>query len=489
MRKDGSTPLAPSRPASGAGVTLALVLASLVCSFVWLLRGAHWDGLWNPALLAAALTLHGTMWWRGRRTADPASAARGAVPMRMAMALTAVTMAAVVLVPLHHSRDLYLYDIYGRAVAEHRVNPYTSTPEQLDDDAVDLVAEQWHDQPSMYGPAFVGLATVVSRLAGDGALGIRLVWQAITAGAALAAIALVARRTRDSMAVLALGCSPVLLAAVHDAHNDVLVGLGLLVTALMVERRRHAAAGLVAALVVATKLPAAVPVLAMGTWVAWRRRPVDAVRLLGPVLGIVSVGYLLVGGVAAITPLRESSGDDSRFAIWQPLRHSTFEGMLADGTAWRTTLDTVRDRMSTYSMLLLAACLLVVAWRYRRATRASEVATISLLVLMLCSTYVMPWYAAMVLPLAALAWRSRLSVVVQLQAAFVLLAYAHGPGNEPPTDLGRWLEQHAVWINVALLVLALFWARPTGVRARDAASVPVQLASTPSRRHDRVRAP
>jgi hypothetical protein len=162
--------------------------------------------------------------------------------------------------------------------------------------------------------------------------------------------------------------------------------------------------------------------------------------------------------------------------------------MLADGTAWRTTLETVRDRMSTYSMLLLAVCLLVVAWRYRRAARPGEVATISLLVLMLCSTYVMPWYAAMVLPLAALAWRSRLSLVVQLQAAFVLLAYAHGPGSEPTTGVGRWFEQHALWINVALLLLTLFWVRPSRVRERDAESVPVQPRSVDSRRHDRVRA-
>ena len=43
----------------------------------------------------------------------------------------------------------------------------------------------------------------------------------------MAALVMVARRTRDPMAVLALGCSPVLLATVHDAHNDVLLGLGL----------------------------------------------------------------------------------------------------------------------------------------------------------------------------------------------------------------------------------------------------------------------
>ena len=45
------------------------------------------------------------------------------------------------------------------------------------------------------------------------------------------------------MAVLALGCSPVLLATVNDAHNDVLLGLGLLAVVLLVDDHRYALAG------------------------------------------------------------------------------------------------------------------------------------------------------------------------------------------------------------------------------------------------------
>jgi hypothetical protein len=144
--------------------------------------------------------------------------------------------------------------------------------------------------------------------------------------------------------------------------------------------------------------------------------------------------------------------------------------------------------MSTYSMVLLVVCLLVVAWRYRRAARPGDVATISLLVLMLCSTYVMPWYAAMVLPLAALAWRSRLGLLVQVQAGFVLLAYAQGPGRPPSLEPGRWFEQHALWINVALLALALFWTRPTRVLERHV-EPPASSTLGDSRRHEPLGSP
>ena len=72
----------------------------------------------------------------------------------------------------------------------------------------------------------------------------------------------------------------------------------------------------------------------------------------------------------------------------------------------------------------------------------------------------MPWYPAMVLPVVALAWRSRISRLVQIQAAFLLLAYAQGPGSEPTTALGQWFEQRAVWINLALLAALVLWTRP-----------------------------
>lgn len=55
---------------------------------------------------------------------------------------------------------------------------------------------------------------------------------------------------------------------------------------------------------------------------------------------------------------------------------------------------------------------------------------------------------------------ARISHLVQVQAGFLLIAYAPGPGSEPTTALGQWFEQRAVWINLALLAAMLLWSRP-----------------------------
>lgn len=431
----------------------ALLLAgSIGCTLVWVAWGARWSGAPNLLVLGAALVLHGSLWIRPPRSSP--------WTMRQALVLVGLVVAVMALLPLHHSRDLYLYDMYGRAVVEHHVSPYATAPDQMGDPALGLVAEQWHHQTSMYGPAFIAVAAAVSRLGGGSELLIRLTWQAVTAAAAMAAVLLVARRTRNPMAVIALGCSPVLLATVNDAHNDVLLGLGLLAVVLLVDDRRYALAGAIASLVIATKVPAAIPVAGVGAWLLWRRGWRPALWFAAPMVAAVTTAYVAVGGEEALRPLRENAGDDSRFAIWQQLRNSRFEQMLADGVRWRVTLETVRDQMATYALVLLVLTLVVVLWRYRRAGHPGEVAGIAGFVLMVTSTYVMPWYPAMVLPVVALAWRSRASVLVQVQAAFLLLAYAQGPGRDPTTGLGLLMEQRAMWINVALLAAAVLWSRP-----------------------------
>ena len=447
-------PVDPS-PAWYRDPRAAVTALSLTCTLLWLARGAGWSGWGNVGLVGAALLAHAGMWVCDRRWP--------VLSLRHSLVLVGLVLAVVAVLPLHHSRDLFLYDIYGRAVVEYRVSPYTTAPSELGDPTVDLVAEKWHEQTSMYGPAFVAVASIVSSVGGESELLIRLSWQVLTAACAMVAVVLVARRTRDPMAVMALGCSPVMLATVNDAHNDVLLGLAILVVVLLVDDRRYVFAGGVAAIAVAMKVPAAVPIAAVAAWVLWRRGWRPAMWFSVPLFAAVTTAYLAVGGSEAMRPLRESSGDDSRFAIWQPLRDARFEQLLEDGVRWRVALDTVRDQMSTYALALLVIALAVAIWRFRRAGHPGEVAGIAGVVLMITSTYVMPWYPAMVLPVVALAWTSRTSRVAQVQAGFLLLAYAERPGNDPTTWLGTLLEQRAVWVNLAFLVAALWWCRPAHV--------------------------
>ena len=432
---------------------VALPSVAVGLTVAWILWGAHASGPLNLILLVGALSAHAILLMTSRSSS----------PLSMRCALTVVGGALVLmaLLPLHHSRDLYLYDIYGRIVATHHLNPYVTTPGAVGSDpVVGFVAGQWHQQQSMYGPVFVAIAAVVSTLAGTSELLIRLFWQTVMAGSAFGAAVLVGRRTRDPVAVLALGCSPMLLLAVNDAHNDVLIGLALLGTVLLVDRGSHRSAGLVAAFAVATKLPVTLPVLAVLAWIAWRRGPRSVVQFLGPFVAVITAAYLAVGGRAALVPLRVSAGDDSRFALWQPLRNRDFEALISQGVSRQVVLETVRNQMSLYALVLLLICVVIALWRFRWASRPSEGAVIVGLVLLITATYVMPWYPAMILPIAMLTWRSRASVLVYVQSAFLLVAYADGPGIDPTTGFGQLLEQRAMWINLVLLVAALTWAAP-----------------------------
>ena len=434
-----------------------LPVTSVLCSLLWIAWAHSARPSVSLTVLAVALGTHAATLLAARR-------GRATLPMTAALWLVAAAMAAAVLLPLHQSRDAFLYDLYGRSVAVHHVSPYVTAPADLDDPVVELVAERWQGQESLYGPSFVAFAAVVAQFAGTSELGVRLVWQLVAATAAFAAVVLVARRTRDPAAVVALGISPVLLLAVNDAHNDVLLGALLLVVVLLAERARFATAGGFAALALTVKLLAVVPLAGLALWLSARRGARAASRFVAPVLVAASVAYLLAGGPLALVPLRESAGDDSRFAVWQPLRNERLLELLQSGWPRTVALDTVRAEMSDWALWAMAAVLCVVLIRFRRAAMPAEACVACGLVVLILSTYVMPWYAAMLIPLAALVWHTRAAALLWVQGAFLTLAYAEGPGRDPTGAFGILLQRHSWWIGVAMALTLVVWVRPSAVR-------------------------
>ena len=79
----------------------------------------------------------------------------------------------------------------------------------------------------------------------------------------------------------------------------------------------------------------------------------------------------------------------------------------------------------------------------------------AMFVYLLGAAYVLPWYAGWVLPVLALAWRSRLALVAQLQAAVLLLIYVDRPGVRSIAfhDVVGTFATHVVPVlEVALLI-------------------------------------
>ncbi|MGY5051310.1 polyprenol phosphomannose-dependent alpha 1,6 mannosyltransferase MptB [Streptomyces sp. 900105755] len=195
---------------------------------------------------------------------------RGSEPPtpRQLLLVLAVWAAPLLLAPPLFSRDVYSYLAQGAMVDAH-MDVYTSGPAQLGGPLADEVAPVWQNTAAPYGPAFMGVASLLSGLTrGElpaGLFGMRLV---ALLGVALMAAALprLARHSgADPAAALWLGAlNPlVLLHLVAGAHNDAIM-LGLLGLGLVAALGRWPVLGAVLVTLAAlVKAPAALGLLAV----------------------------------------------------------------------------------------------------------------------------------------------------------------------------------------------------------------------------------
>ncbi|MFF7986185.1 polyprenol phosphomannose-dependent alpha 1,6 mannosyltransferase MptB [Streptomyces sp. NPDC007901] len=227
----------------------------------------------------------------------------GAPPTpRQLMLVLVVWAAPLLLAPPLFSRDVYSYLAQGAMVDAH-MDVYTSGPAQLGGPLADEVAPVWQNTAAPYGPAFMGVASLLSGLTrGElpaGLFGMRLV---ALLGVGLMAVALprLARHSgADPAAALWLGAlNPlVLLHLVAGAHNDAIM-LGLLGLGLVAALGRWPVLGAVLVTLAAlVKAPAALGLLAIVVVQARRgRSPVRATLLTAAASGVTTVVATAVAG-------------------------------------------------------------------------------------------------------------------------------------------------------------------------------------------------
>jgi len=134
--------------------------------------------------------------------------------------------------PLLLSRDVYSYAIYARIDAVHHANPYVATPLHFPGDPLlPFVGPVWRGAPSIYGPAFTMVSGAVARLTSSP---VGLVWAfKVLAGLAaigtLLVVAWIAKRVapgRAAFAIALFGWNPAIVVyATGGGHNDLLVAL------------------------------------------------------------------------------------------------------------------------------------------------------------------------------------------------------------------------------------------------------------------------
>jgi hypothetical protein len=359
-----------------------------------------------------------------------------------------VTLAVAVAVPPQGSSDLWSYAAYGRTVAHYHRSPYRTDPDDVGNDAITRrVAPAWEETPSVYGPVFVAVAASGSELAGSSPLANRLFFQGLAALAVLGALGLLARAGADPGALAFLGLNPVVaLVVVNAGHNDALVGLGVLAGALLAARRRPVLAGVVLGMAALVKIVAVLPIAAVVVW-AWRRGERSPWSTAVGGLATVVLGYAVVGGKVALDPVLAMGGALSRASIWNLV--GRVDPVLAS---------------PLLSGALVALLIGIVLDRASRAPLPSVCGT-ALLVYLLGSRYLLPWYLVWALPVLALRWRTSAATVASAAALGLAVSYVGAPHLRSP-GLYAVLHPFYTWAMPVALASGLVWLAMTTGRPR-----------------------
>jgi len=337
-------------------------------------RGTAWPFL---LLLAAAFAAY---------VAGLVLLRRHAFALRAAILVAVAVQFVPLASPLLLSTDAWTYWGYGW-IAETGGNPYADPPSAFPQSpAGPHLGADWRDTTTVYGPAFTLVSEPVARIAGSSADAAAWLFKSLAAVSVLVATVAVSRSSRrPALAAAFVGWNPVL--AIHSGgggHNDALVG-GLVATAVALGvHRRATAGGVVWALAALVKwIPLVFFALAA-----------LAARARNRATGVLALCLTLLAGGAAAT---------WRYGLdWLGVL-----GPLADNAARRTSY-ALPSRLEQLGLphglaLALALSLLGVglAWLARDALAGRARLGAAACLVLATTPYLVVWYLAWAVPLAA----------------------------------------------------------------------------------------
>lgn len=324
-----------------------------------------------------------------------ALAAARAMSARLGLGAVVALHAVYAVSPPIITPDVFSYLAYARLDVLHGLNPYTSIPADVPGDAVTPFVV-FDDLQSPYGPLFT-LASRPLALVGVPVA----VWtsKGVAAVASLGCVALVwstARRLGRAPLVPALivGLNPLLLVnGVGGAHNDFLMMLLVLGGVRLAAGGREGTAAAAVAAGVAVKATAGLvlPFLVLGA-----RRRTRALLLAMASVAVVLVGWIALFGLEGLAgflrALRMQNAMVSEVSVPWVLGALGGQGGAGPGV-----------RLAAGVVFLGALALLFVrAWRGAEWMTGAAWAIVALL---LTTTWLMPYYVAWLLPMAALGSR------------------------------------------------------------------------------------
>jgi len=391
---------------------------------------------------------------------------RGSIAPGTVLGLAVAYHIALVFLPLLFSRDVYSYASYGRIAATHSANPYVATPADFPNDALArFVGPKWFDTPSVYGPLWVQVSSLVRSIAIAASL------------ATLVVIARLVRRVRperEAFAVAILGLNPVVLfQSVASGHNDLLVALSIAVAIAFVFSGRELPATATLVLGTLVKATAAIP-LALWVLAAIAARPKGKRRKA------LAAHLVVAGGLGLLAAAPFLNARDPSLGM---LGLSTHEGWLAPSRFFRRLFDAISaDTFGfvprvAFAALLVGALLLVGRELVRRAPASPWLHGgawgWALLCLMLLGPVLLPWYVTWTLPLAWLLPRAPRTVLVGTSVALTVSQWTSEPASFQTAYDANVLFGHYVLTPVVIgllgwLLLDLWRRTRAGAALEDA---------------------
>jgi hypothetical protein len=401
----------------------------------------------------------------------------GMLSLRTVITLTLVYCGVILLLPLLLSRDVFSYAYYGRIVTNYGGNPYVDTPSSYPaNDLFRFTWPGWRSTPSVYGPVFVWMAAAITgmfRSIPQTIFAFRAVAVGATLGSVWFLVGLVQRirPSKAAYAVAFIGLNPIVL--FHTAgggHVDALVMLAIAAAAYLVVTERPLPATAVLTLGALVKVSAAVPLVLLIVYLVTRAEPGRRRRVLATYVG-------LTGGIALVCALPFLQRSNPTLGMVQLVQHASwiappelaeriFQGIgeLIAGHAGGT-VGIVVARLGMYAAL--ASGLFLIARQVARLARHEGFEYLAgawgwaLMLMMLFSPTLFPWYFCWVLPVA---WA--LPKVPRRTLEIAFLALCTSQLTTENFQLPSWMHINMPIGHPILVVLLVWFMRDLWLRIR-----------------------
>lgn len=395
---------------------------------------------------------------------------RGRLSLRLVLGLAVAFHVVILLQPLPAGGDVYSYAFYGRVMSLHHANPYVATPSMFPLDPIHrFVPPAWASTPDVYGPLFTLMSAALARGL-RGTTSLVLAYRLIAVTASLGIVFLVAslagriRPERAAFAAAAVGLNPlVLLSAVADAHNDLLVGLAIIGALWFVALRRELAATALLTAGVLIKAPAAIPLFLLVAAVVAHRAPGSRLRTFGAHAAVA--GGLALAAAAPFLQRANPTLGAAELASHQGAPAASLfvqrrvewlmcrSGMCGI-SHWASAAVRLAFLLSFLIGLFLIATSLL---RHGRATSPEILGAAwgwSLLLFTLSAPVLLPWYAIWTLPLLWLLSRVPGLVLITTSMGLLVAKAIDDPARFAEVhDLIVWFER----VGNLVIVGAFVW--------------------------------